>query len=328
MTLDKITIKNFKSIQNLEFDIKKYGNSYTTMLLGVNEVGKSNILEAMSYMEKPTSNFNYEELHNQKDDESEYIDLYFDLSFEDGENTFSNIKNMIKKGKLLDIKITNLSKNVYLHKKKKQFQETYDYDIEITPNLYIKNITDTEPEDSKYKYELSEKNDEEETFEKLDEELFIKYFSSQIVALIRAYEPKISFWKPSQSYLISSVDLIKFKDDIDSNIPLKHIFALAGLTTQADIKDKVEGLSNVSQRRKLQSLLSDKTTKYVKSIWKHNINIDIEITDRKKCNVSIKDGGKNNEHYFYPMNVRSEGFKQFMSLILSLSIESKKLEFV
>jgi len=90
MTLDKITIENFKSIQNLEFDIKKHGNSYTTMLLGINEVGKSNILEAISYMKKPTGNFSYEDLHNQKDDDSEYIDLYFYLSFEEGEATFSN----------------------------------------------------------------------------------------------------------------------------------------------------------------------------------------------------------------------------------------------
>lgn len=324
MTLDKITIQNFKSIKELEFDISKQGNSYATMLLGINEVGKSNILEAMSYMKKPTGNFNYDDLHNQKDDESKYIDLYFDLSFEKGEVKFQNIRNIIKNSKLIDIKITNLNKNVFLEKKKKQFKEMYNYDIEITNNLYIKDISETEPEDSKFKYEISKTN-EDESFIELNNELFKEYFSVQINAIIKVYEPKVSFWKPSPNYLISSVDLNKFKEDMDLNIPLKHIFALAGLTSQENIKDKIEGLSNTSQRRSLQSILSDKTTKYVKSIWKHNINIDIEITERKKCSVSIKDGGKNNEHNFYPMNVRSEGFKQFMSLILSLSIESKRL---
>ena len=325
MTLDKITIYNFKSIKELEFDIKKYGNSYATMLLGINEVGKSNILEAMSYMQTPTSDFNYDDLHNQKDDESDYVDIYFDLTFEKRDTRFVLIKQIIKNTKLFDIKITNLNKNVFLEKSEKKFTETYDYRIEITPNLFIRNIEDTEPEDSKYKYEISKTNDEEETFEELTEKLFIEYFSEQIERTIRIHEPKVSFWKPSEKYLISSVDLEDFKEDIESNIPLKHIFALAGFTTQENIKEKIEAISNISQRKRLQSTLSDKTTKYVKSIWKHNINIDIEITDSGKCNVSIKDGGKNNEHNYYPMNVRSEGFKQFMSLILSLSIESKKL---
>jgi len=325
MTLDKIKILNFKSIKELEFDIKKYGNSYTTMFLGINEVGKSNILEAMSYMKKPTGNFNYDDIHNQKDEESELVDLYFDFTLDDSDNLFKTIENSIKNNKLLNIKIKNIEKNIYLKKNTKQFVETYNYDIEITSNLFIKNIEETEPEDSKYKYEISKTNDEDETFEELTKELFKEYFSEKIESAIKLHEPQVSFWKPSEKYLISSVDLNNFKDDIESNIPLKHIFALAGFTTQEKIKEKIEAISNISQRRHLQSTLSNETTKYVKSIWKHNINIDIEITDSGKCNVSIKDGGKNNEHNYYPMNVRSEGFKQFMSLILSLSIESKKL---
>ena len=68
MKLTKIKIENFKSIQEIEFEIKKFGTSYTTMLLGVNESGKSNILEAMSFFETPEDSFDYDEYQNQKDE--------------------------------------------------------------------------------------------------------------------------------------------------------------------------------------------------------------------------------------------------------------------
>ncbi|PIQ80087.1 MAG: hypothetical protein COV79_02340, partial [Parcubacteria group bacterium CG11_big_fil_rev_8_21_14_0_20_41_14] len=44
MEITKIKIENFKSIKEIEFDLKKYGNSHTTMLVGINESGKSNVL--------------------------------------------------------------------------------------------------------------------------------------------------------------------------------------------------------------------------------------------------------------------------------------------
>lgn len=39
MKITKIKIENFKSIKDIEFNLKKYGNSYTTMLVGINESG-------------------------------------------------------------------------------------------------------------------------------------------------------------------------------------------------------------------------------------------------------------------------------------------------
>ena len=65
MILKKIEIENFKSIEKIEFDINTIDDSKTTMLLGINEVGKSNILKAMSYLDVPIEDFNYNLTHNQ-----------------------------------------------------------------------------------------------------------------------------------------------------------------------------------------------------------------------------------------------------------------------
>ena len=40
MKLTKIKIKNFKSIRDIEIDVNKVSDSYTTMFMGLNESGK------------------------------------------------------------------------------------------------------------------------------------------------------------------------------------------------------------------------------------------------------------------------------------------------
>lgn len=52
MKLKNIKIADYKSISEIEIPISKRNNSYTTVLLGKNETGKSNILDAMSFLQQ------------------------------------------------------------------------------------------------------------------------------------------------------------------------------------------------------------------------------------------------------------------------------------
>jgi len=331
MKITKITIENFKSIKKIEFDIKKFGDSYTTMLLGINESGKSNILQAMSFLDTPKEEFNYNTIHNQKDEKNDPVDLWFGLDFHNKDTYTKKIKKKILNGNFLNFEISSIVKNVYLQKDEKQFSESFDFEvIKLTNNLFIKKIskngTAEEQAGGKESFEISKKNDDEESFKKLTEELFKEFFKDDIAEIIKNYEPNVSFWKPSDEYLISDIDLNEFKDDIKSNTPLKHIFALSGFTTEESVKEKIEEISNMHLRSKLMSLLSEETTKYIKNIWNHKIDVIIEISETLKLMISIKDNGAKNKHDRLGMSVRSEGFKQFISLILSLSVEAKKLD--
>ncbi|MDN5087128.1 AAA family ATPase [Aliarcobacter butzleri] len=321
MLLTKIAIKNFKSIKNINFEIKKYGNSYTNFLLGVNEVGKSNILEAMSFMDIPTKEaFNFITLHNQKEEDLTSIDLEFNLEFENHDLYLNEIRESYENGNLLDFRITNISKENSLKKGEDFFEELYFFNVRIHNQVYIKRTAS--------KAILIEKeNDINNSFELLDGRNFNNYFGNHLADIINKYEPKVSYWKPSEEYLISSnIDLKTFKTDINSNIPLKNIFVLSNYDTQEKINDKIdEVLSNAQKRSRLQSQLSTQTTEYIKSIWKHDVSFIIDISESGNLTISVKDDGKNNEHDRHSMNARSEGFKQFISLILSLSIETKKL---
>ena len=111
MKLDKIEISNFKSIEKLEFNIQKYGGSYTTMLLGINEAGKSNILQAMSFLETPEDGPDYLSFHNQKDDDDSDIDITFNFSFKHKDTYRKEIRSLIKNGDLLDFELINIHKN-------------------------------------------------------------------------------------------------------------------------------------------------------------------------------------------------------------------------
>ena len=110
--------------------------------------------------------------------------------------------------------------------------------------------------------------------------------------------------------------LNKFKNNLDVNLPLKHLFVLSGYKTPRDIKSKIEEISGDSGlRRGLQSKLTNEATKHFANIWKHKIEIDIEITEGLMCNVNIKDKGILNKHKFFNMDARSHGFRQFMALM-------------
>lgn len=329
MKITKIKIENFKSIKEIEFDVKKYGDSYTVMLVGINESGKSNILEAMSYLDTPTEEFDYNVIHNQKDEGNNPVDFWFSLQFEQKQTYVNEVKKDVENGDLLDFEITNIVKNVYLQDGENSFSEDFDYEISKFPKGLFAKKTQKSTTNAKGQavtinvITLSKENDAEGSFQELTSELFSELFSQKIENAIAKYEPSVSLWRPSEKYLVSEVDLNKFKDDINSNIPLKHIFYIAGFSESESIKSEIERITNTSLRRKLAGTLGEAATKYVKNIWKHDIIIDVEIAESGACVVSVRDGGKENEFNYHKMSVRSEGFKQFMSLILSLSVETK-----
>lgn len=328
MKITKIKLENFKSIKSIEFDIKKYGKSYTTMLVGINESGKSNILEAMSFLETPSSDFDYYDLHCQQDDVDDPVDLWFSLEFEYKDTCLNALKEHITNSDLLSFEIDNIIKNVYLQKGETNFTDSYSFDIKkLSKSLFIKkeqkNITDKQGQPVTVETYALSKTKDDEAFQELNLEVFKEIFSENIEKIIKRYTPSISYWKPSEEYLVSEVDLNTFKDDVNANVPLKHIFYIAGMKDAKTIKSEIEKISNANLRLKLGGTLGDKATSYIKKIWDHDIVINVEIAPSGVCGVTVRDGGKANQFNHHKMSARSEGFKQFISLILSLSIEAK-----
>lgn len=328
MKLNKIKIENYKSIKSLEFDVKKYGTSYTTILLGVNESGKSNVLDAMSFLETPDKDFDYYSLHNQKDEENSPVDLWYYLEFEEKSTATVSLRAEIEGGDLLNFEIVDIVKNVYLQHGETTFSEAYTFEVKkLTAGLFVNKTQKTATNKAgqpvqETVFKIS-KAKEDDTFEELTAENFKSLFASKIETIIAEHEPSVSYWKPSPEYLISTEDLNSFAQDVNAKPALKNIFLLAGYEKKDAIQSVIATVSNGTQRSKLRSKLEDELNKYIKEVWKHDIDVVVDITETGQFTLSIKDAGEENKHDRLPIDGRSEGARHFLSLILSLSIESK-----
>ena len=332
MKLKNITIKNYKSIEEIKFEISKKAGSYTTCLVGVNETGKSNILEAMSFFHGFKEMPYIPDICNQNKDVERYIDISYEIVFEDREEYLDCLK---KSFEAEDKIIEELCINQVMRKVHLEGEENLspDNDIDFTiGNLSIDSLLFRKqegyesPPTERYVIERKEKipEDERQHFEPLDLDKLHSILSEVIDEKINQ-DIECTLWKPVEKHLISSeVDLNTFKENPDENIPLKNIFYLAGYTDQAKIKGRIEEISGRhNQLRKLERQLSSTSTKYFNSKWKElEVKIDFRISDGLICTASIQD--KSKEDHFFLMSDRSAGFKQFASLIFTLSIQNDK----
>jgi predicted ATP-dependent endonuclease of OLD family len=325
MIIKKVIINNFKSIEHIELDFDKIGNSYTKIFVGINESGKSNILEALSFFKVQKTNVSFDSFCNQKLEDCEKCEISFYLELGDNNCNINGITDLSNKPQKIKFKISNIVKRVSLQKKKNKFESLYDYDVELLDNNTF--IKKGQGYDNIYnpvdKYIINNKR--VEGFELLTKELFLKFFRKIISEMIEKKEPEVSMWKPSPDYILSNINLFKFKENINSSKPLKNIFYLSGYTEEK-IKEIIDKVPNHTQRSILSSRLNTAINNYIGRVWSNKISIVIEIADTGNLSFLIKDQGVENEHNRFEITDRSQGAQQFLSLILSLSLEAENHE--
>lgn len=346
MKIKNVLIKNFKSIKELNIPLNEYGSgsqkSNTTFLVGINESGKSAILEAISLIKVGFADKEYSEycfLEAQED--SDYVDLYTELEITS--EAFWQIKiekNLgLKNDFTKKIRFQKIVKNTYLGAD----EPGEGYEIAINDNLpFHEYVIVTTQITVNGKVEKTEKIEFLKTINKVDEKItkenassFIKEnqklltkktlenrIASSLTENLNFNIPNIEIWKAEPEYLINSIiDLEKFKEKTELSIPLKNIFHIYGKKTDDDIKATIErALKSQARSDELEDKMTDKVTKHINRIWKeHKIKIKVSINS-SNCQVQIED--KDKKFNYYTMAQRSDGFKQFVSLILSLSAQN------
>lgn len=135
--------------------------------------------------------------------------------------------------------------------------------------------------------------------------------------------PKTIFWNSTNQYLINEpIDLNEFKDNCNSSIVLKNIFNIANISDENIPIRLNDCLESDEEREELAEMLSEEVSKHINSIWKeHKISFKITIESDFICRVNIFDN--DNKRPKYKMEQRSDGFKQFISILLILSAENK-----
>ena len=329
MIIKKVVIDNFKSIDHIELDFDKVGNSYTKIFVGLNESGKSNILEALSFFEDSDKKVLFDQYCNQKFEDKNECSIEFQLAMEEDEDYNKQFLEQIDAVNGFHFTITNVVKRVYLFEKSDTFVSEYSFDTEIPEELYyivrrkVNNANGTKTIEQRIIVDEAPDDDE---YEQLTKESFEDVFFDELMDLIYVNEPSVSVWKPSPEYLLSNVDLNQYKTNTDSNKPLRNIFKLSGYLDSKSIVEAINKVAIPKHRSKLVGKLNDSINEYIGKVWSNSIEIVIEITETGGFSLLIKDKGNENKYDRFSITDRSQGAQQFLSLILSLSLETKNHE--
>lgn len=323
MIIKKVVIDNFKSIDHIELDFDKVGNSYTKIFVGLNESGKSNILEALSFFEDTERSVSFDQYCNQKfEDDREECALEFHLLLEESEDFNKYVHQHIEAVDDFRVNLSNVVKRVTLSKT--GLESFYEYDIILPQKKYyiskliVNNANGTKPvQKTVIVDEVSDEECEPMTSTNFEDEFF-----DTIVDFLYSNEPAVSVWKPSPEYLLSNVDLNQYKTNTDSNKPLRNIFKLSGYLDSKSIVEAINKVAIPKHRSKLTGKLNDSINEYIGKVWGNSIEIVIEITETGGFSFLIKDKGNENKYDRFSITDRSQGAQQFLSLILSLSLET------
>lgn len=321
MIIKKVNIENFKSISKIEIPFDKVGDSFTKIFVSINESGKSNILEALSFFDVPDDKVSFDLFCNQKMEDSNSCDIYFYLGFDEGESDAlqKTVNKCISTECNIEFSISNIIKNVFLSKDFSSFDFEYSYDILLhNSNMYIKS--------DKEIISIVDESHKTDDYVLLNENNFDDYFYDIVSNFLKENEPVVSVWKPSKEYLLYNANLITFRDKPNSNKPLYNIFKLSGYKDKNAIIEAIDKVTNARNRSQLVSKLNDSLNEYIGKVWKNSIDLIIEITETGSFSLLIKDKGDENRHDRFSITERSQGAKQFLSLILSLSIETTNHE--
>ena len=293
MRLEDITIKNYRSINEISFSINTLSdNSSTFGLIGVNEAGKSSILKALALK-----------------------DNFYTLGIK--QNDFHNTKLPVEvdyKYQLIDEEIVDIIKLIT------DAIPELDDTIDFTPIIHLN-----------YKYDFNALNQlvslsipilSKSKGVKIEKSI-IELINDKLLPTILEKAHKTIFWTAKEQYLISgSINLANFASNPESvSIPLRNCFLLCGID---NIPDAVALISESTEREQLRELLGEKVTTHIRRVWpKHPIKITFDISDG---NIHFHVNDEIAKVKAKTADQRSDGFRQFISFLLTLSAESRNAE--
>ena len=286
MNLKSIQICNYRSIKHLNFLVEKLNdNSFTYGLIGENEAGKTSFLKGLGFKDKENkiivSNKDYI-------DRNAYVDLLLEYILPEKE--LKTVVEFIK---------SNDEKKVFDETTYKNLSINYSqkYNTEH-PIIYI-----------------TYKNKDG------DEDYVIMQESTEFYNFIISHVHKTIFWSYDERFLISKEILRSsfFADPLSISVPLTNCFQLAGYKIENFAKLHKEIINDSTDREDIREKLGYAVTKHIKRVWKnHDIKISFDLTP-EKINFHIKDNKSKGKAK--TADQRSDGFKQFISFLLTISAE-------
>ena len=347
MKLNRVQIKNFRSIRDIEINL----DPPCRVLVGINESGKSNILNALALLSDDYGPVKKDDLREALSHEGPIKEskVTFIFQFEKPESDklvevvstkiIAGIKNpdvVLSGKKKFSVKefCSTRNEGLYsadiLEEKKKFNYWSFDEKYKLLEGW--KKPTSACPADfqielkgQKYQlsqYKLVKTSDLENIPDGYLEDANIKEFEElvgdAITEITKENLPKALFWEYDEENILPGfVKITEFADNPDICVPLKNMFTLAGIK---DIKSGLEEKSKLSNNQFQNYLknIAKKTTSHFRSVWKEYKNIEFSLKlDGDKIIPGIT------EENTYDFARRSDGFKRFTIFLLMISVNVK-----
>ena len=348
MRLTSVDIANYRSLREVTIRL----DPACRILVGINESGKSNILNAMSLLsdaiEPNRLNDVRDSLPNEPEVDEAYVRFLFQLDRSDTDELFEAVKEevlsdnvdpqiaifdgMRTRLRALCARATDVRYYVDLIKEEKAFRylPVGDSGFSVSgkwfkpskacPASFSIQLAGTSRQVASYKLIKPE------GLEPIPEEYLTELGANDVRALIgsaaielaKAYVPSALLWSYDESDLLpNSVVTSAFSADPESCIPLKNMFLLGGIT---DIKGELDRLQaqTINKRQNFLERIATKTTKHFRAVWRDYKNIEFQLRfEGDKIVPGVRE--KNS----FDFEKRSDGFKRFVTFLLMISVTAK-----
>lgn len=320
LKLTGIDIENFRSIKEESISLNEIEGKDYFALFGINESGKSSFLKAINLINKDVTNDYRNNCFQEAllEDEPISIQCRFGMGKE--------FLDLLSKSIGLPEELIEEIKEAELFYALDVLSDNTTVDEEVwfeqSKELSKLFLCDIGSRDVFIKSDVEEKELEGRNVKELTLDLFNDTFANELYEIFSKKCPEIVFWEPKESYLIDKpVNVSALVTNPNASIPLRNMFYLAGFKGEKlETAVKLIG-SDPLQARKISKMIAKATTEFINKVWSdHNITVDVSFNGTT-CTVGIQD---NDSDGLFNMAQRSDGFKHFISILISLSIENKE----
>jgi len=347
MRLDRVQIANFRSIKSItiNFDPK------CRVLVGINESGKSNILKALSLL-NPTQEVTPDDLRifpsNEDPSQSAFVRFIFKLEKDERTASYERLRNKVLLEKesepILEVGGKKLSLAQFVDSRTDGLhiidirERSRTHNVWRLPDDYkVIGIWKKPSKKCPSNYQVVKSDGSvaqlrsfslvhakavadvpEEYLESIAPEDVNFLAKTAIAEIVVENLPDCLYWSYSDAHLLpSQIRLDAFAADPDICMPLKHMFALAGITNILGEITAAQARSNGI--RNLLNRVAVCASRHIKSVWKEYRGLTIELSPNGAyIDASVKD-----EHNLYDFARRSDGFKRFISFLLMVSAKDR-----
>ncbi|MBO6515698.1 MAG: AAA family ATPase [Bacteroidia bacterium] len=346
MKLLKIQIDSYKSIvkQTVNIEHNCIG------LIGLNESGKTNVLQALSHLDSDKK-FTLKD-KSKITEELPIIHYHFEMSDPEVKRIQKRLEKklldslpIVGEGAFLDqLKIESVVITKSLKFDDSEYKNVYEVNIDFAYSISneFKEFVPNEAIGNEYLISFGEFEHKvsENYFHKnlipVDISLYFREIEKSSVLNevkvllhmeINNLIPQVKYWEFNSQYLIpAEITYTSFMENdnpAENNAPLFNMLLISDLDIydKDDLKAKVSiWKKDSSIRRKDSNIITRDVNEHVKNIWidyDQELKIELEET---KITIHVNDP-KSSVMNYYDMDVRSQGFKTFMSFILTISAE-------